>query len=93
MTVGSIYSWIFRFNLVIVIIVMKGTFNQGWWNCFESFAAELLFQNEDADDICINVLRAAGITSREAQAWLDKPIERRPKVEAVVREYFLKYCK
>lgn len=68
---------------------MKGTFNQGWWNCFESFAAELL-STQNAEDICISVLTDAAITKKEASAWLDKPVQRNPKVEAVVRNYWLK---
>lgn len=63
---------------------MKGTFNQGWWNCFESFAAELLYiQNNE--NIVINVLSGAGITKREAKAWLDKPVQRNAMVERIVR--------
>ena len=69
---------------------MKGTFNQGWWNCFESFAAELLGTNGNAEDVCTSVLKGAGITRREAFAWLDKPVPRNPKVENVVRNYWLK---
>ena len=51
----------------------KGTFNQGWWNCFWSFAAELLSVNKFADGICISVLEGAGITRKEAQYQLDNP--------------------
>lgn len=67
---------------------MKGTFNQGWWNCFESFAAELLSENHH-ESLCRRVLEGAGITAKEASAWLDKPVARNPKVEHIVREYFL----
>ena len=72
---------------------MKGTFNQGWWNCFETFAGELL-KNDNGENfnLCTEVLRGAGISGREARAWLDKPVERKPEVEEVVREYFLEYC-
>ena len=45
---------------------MKGTFNQGWWNCFEHFAAELLSVDQYMGDLCISVLTGAGITKREA---------------------------
>lgn len=70
----------------------KGTFNQGWWNCFESFAAELLFvDTTNGETVCEHVLDAAGISKREAFAWLDKPVARNPKVEHIVREYWLKH--
>ena len=72
---------------------MKGTFNQGWWNCFESFAIKLSSINPNADIICTEILREAAITEREARAWLDKPVERNPAVEEIVRYYFLKHLK
>ena len=68
---------------------MKGTFNQGWWNCFETFAALLLDQNGNNDGLLREVLTGAGITRWEARAWLDKPVARNPKVEHVVRQYWL----
>lgn len=68
---------------------MKGTFNQGWWNCFESFAAELMSMDNDFLITCRRVLADAGITKREAEAWLNKPVERNRKVEQVVRGYWL----
>lgn len=68
---------------------MRGTFNQGWWNCFESFAAELLFQNQYAEDICTSVLTGAGITKREASSWLERSPCNNPKVVEVVRNYWL----
>lgn len=37
-------------------------FNDGWWNCFESFAAEL----GDADRVCIDVMTQANVSSPEA---------------------------
>lgn len=63
----------------------KGTFNQGWWNCFESFAA--VSQNEQGLETCMTVLREAGISSREANAWLNKPGYRDPNAEDIVYEY------
>ena len=69
----------------------KGTFNQGWWNCFESFAAELLsVDSTNGETVCRRVLDAAGISAREAGAWLDKPVPRNAKVENIVRGYWLK---
>ena len=38
---------------------------------------------------CRRVLADAGITKREAEAWLNKPVERNRKVEQVVRGYWL----
>lgn len=70
-------------------MAQKGTFNQGWWNCFESFAAELLSTEGQAEGVCRRVLDGAGITEREARAWLDKPVQRNAKVERIVREYWL----
>lgn len=70
---------------------MKGTFNQGWWNCFESFAAELLSVNSYADDICTKVLDGAGITKKEAGAWLDKGACNNASVVEVVRKYWLQF--
>lgn len=64
-------------------------FNQIWWNCFESFAAELLSTEDNAEGVCRRVLNDAGITAREARAWLDKPVQRNAKVERIVREYWL----
>lgn len=69
---------------------MKGTFNQGWWNCFESFAAELLSTDRTAENVCTRVLEGAGISHREAGAWLDKPVRHDPKVEEIVRNYWIK---
>ncbi len=71
----------------------KGTFNQGWWNCFESFAAELLSTEGQAEGVCRRVLDGAGITRREAQAWLDKNVPRDAKAERVVYEYWLSLSK
>lgn len=69
---------------------MKGTFNQGWWNCFESFAIELLSIDKTHENTCLRVLKEAGISKHEAAAWLDKPVQRDPKVESVVRTHWLK---
>lgn len=70
-------------------MAQKGTFNQGWWNCFESFAAELLSTEGQAEGVCRRVLEGAGITEREALAWLNKPVQRNAKVERIVHEYWL----
>ena len=37
-------------------------FNDGWWNCFESFAASI----GDADKICFDVMCGANVSSPEA---------------------------
>ena len=70
---------------------MKGTFNQGWWSCFESFATELLFVNKSlGETICARTLDGAGITKKDASLWLGAPIKRNPRVRQVVgypREY------
>ena len=65
----------------------KGTFNQGWWNCFWSFAAELLSSDKFADGICISVLEGAGITRKEARYQLDNPQTGNDSVQEVIREY------
>ncbi len=42
-------------------------FNKGWWNCFESFANELLLYRKDVannDVHIISVLRAAGVSKK-----------------------------
>lgn len=67
----------------------KGSFNKGWWNCFESFAAELLDCNPQADNIAYRVLQGAGITQREASYWLDHTDCPYPRVTQVVRRYWL----
>lgn len=66
---------------------MKGTFNQGWWNCFESFAAEILSVDKYAGTACRHVLEDAGITKREAMAWLNKT-DHNIEVEEIVRNYY-----
>lgn len=67
---------------------MKGTFNQGWWNCFESFAAELLVMSgTNGYDTCLTVLRGAGISAREAESWLNRYNGVHHEVEDVVRDY------
>jgi len=67
---------------------MKGTFNQGWWNCFESFASELLDDNPYAGSICFNVLRDAGITKKEVAYHLEHSTFYDAKVENVIRQYW-----
>lgn len=66
---------------------MKGTFNQGWWNCFESFAAEILKTDKYGGNACRHVLEDAGITKREAMAWLNKT-DHNIEVEEIVRNYY-----
>lgn len=68
---------------------IKGTFNAGWWNCYEHFAAELLDQNPNAEDVCTSVLRSAGITKREASWWLDHTDSPYARVVGVVHQYWL----
>ena len=71
----------------------KGTFNAGWWNCFYSFASELLDVNPNADGICRSVLEGAGITGREAAWQLDHGQDNNPKVAGVIRDYWLSLTK
>lgn len=42
-------------------------FNQGWWNCFNSFANNTRQAN---DSVCYEVLRGAGVTKKEAEEVL-----------------------
>jgi len=42
-------------------------FNEGWWNCFNSFANNSCYDNEKA---CIEVLRGAGVTKDEMEEVL-----------------------
>ena len=49
-------------------------FNKGWWNCFSSFAEEILcngITGSSQEGACLAVLAAAGITLEEAEDWLD----------------------
>ena len=69
----------------------KGTFNAGWWNCFDSFTAELANFNGQYETTAYRVLSAAGITQREA-AWHLENGNLSPATEKVVREYMLN-CK
>lgn len=48
-------------------------FNKGWWNCFVSFANELLLYRKDVannDVHIISVLRAAGVSKNEILTYL-----------------------
>ena len=63
-------------------------FDAGWWNCFESFASEILNIFPNADSICKEILRGAGITHEEAQSWLNLKQCNNPQVKAVVIEYW-----
>ena len=65
---------------------MKGTFNQGWWNCFESFAS-VLHYNTNGESLCRGILEGAGITKREAAAFLNKEEYHDPDVVEIVRNY------
>lgn len=67
---------------------MRGTFNQGWWNCFETFAAELLAVDAYGEGICVRVLDAAGITYRECEYRLRFGFYS-SKVKEIVRGYML----
>ena len=71
----------------------KGTFNQGWWNCFESFAAELLSVDRYAEGICIAVLNGAGINKKEAENWIENYQGSNMQVLEVVKNYWFKYTK
>lgn len=42
-------------------------FDKGWWNCFNSFANNII---NDNDSICMEVLRGAGITKDEVEEVL-----------------------
>lgn len=69
----------------------KGSFNAGWWNCFDSFTAELADFNGQYEATAYRVLSAAGISQREA-AWHLGQGNLSPATERVVREYMLN-CK
>lgn len=48
-------------------------FNKGWWNCFTSFAYELLLYRKDMpnnDGYIISVLQAAGVSKNEILTYL-----------------------
>ena len=40
-------------------------FNEGWWNCFCSFANELANVSSSASMVIRNVLNGAGVTKKE----------------------------
>lgn len=40
-------------------------FNEGWWNCFCSFANELVDVSSSASMVICNVLDGAGVTKKE----------------------------
>ena len=40
-------------------------FNEGWWNCFSSFANELANVSSSASMVIRNVLDCAGVTKKE----------------------------
>ena len=44
---------------------MDEEFNNGWWNCFCSFANELANVNSEASMVIRNVLDGAGVTKKE----------------------------
>lgn len=68
---------------------MKGTFNQGWWNCFESFAT-VLHHNTNGYSLCMGILQGAGITKREAISFINKAEYHDPDVVELVRDYLNK---
>jgi len=48
-------------------------FNNGWWNCFVSFAIELLLyrkQNANNDQYIVSVLKEAGVRKDEISEYL-----------------------
>ena len=48
-------------------------FNEGWWNCFASFANELLLYRKDMannDVHIISVLQEAGVSKNEILTYL-----------------------
>ncbi len=47
-------------------------FNEGWWNCFCSFANELANVSSSASMVIRNVLDGAGVTQKEITAVLKK---------------------
>lgn len=69
----------------------KGSFNAGWWNCFDSFTAELAHADSNYDTTAYSVMSAAGVSRKEA-AWHLEHGNLNPTTEKVVREYWL-HCK
>lgn len=68
-------------------------FNKGWWNCFESFAYELLLYHKgqaNSDGHLISVLREAGVTPNEIREYLrsDYP---RDNVQQWLENYLYMY--
>lgn len=65
----------------------------GWWNAFSSFAEDLLSfsaTGSDHSDVCIRVLRGAGISREEADGWLESEEARtRDLAAGVVKKYLL----
>lgn len=59
-------------------------FNDGWWNCFISFANELCMWERDCDKVIQAVMRGAGVKVHEID-WVledfDEIIETRVKQE------------
>jgi len=69
----------------------NGTFNFGWWNCFFSFAEEILRTvSSDATTICTSVLKNAGITPMEAK-WRREhmPVDN-PAIQNILYEYWMR---
>lgn len=65
-------------------------FNKGWWNCFMSFANELLLYRKDMsnnDVHIISVLQEAGISKNEILTYLAS----NPYSNDTVREWLEKY--
>ena len=64
-------------------------FNEGWWNCFCSFANELANVSSGASMVIRNVLDGAGVTKKEITENLKtQPFDKRVVDELV--EYILK---
>lgn len=68
---------------------IKGTFSRGWWNCFYSFADELLSENRNAAAICTRILEGAGITKKEAEWQLEHSSGTLRAVDEIIRDYWL----
>lgn len=62
-------------------------FDQGWWNCFNSFANNCYMTKADNLSACHEVLNGAGVTKEEALYVLNKNILYGNAVD-VVEKYF-----
>ena len=64
-------------------------FNEGWWNCFCSFANELADVSSNASMVIRNVLDGAGVTKKEITENL-KTQHFEKRVVDELEEYILK---